>query len=327
MGGQVSRNDWIWSYTAEPHATRRKEILAKYPQIKKLMGSDPNLKYQIMLVMALQMGLVYSVQFMSWPMVIFFTYTLGGLLNQSLCLGIHEVAHNLAFGHSRPLANKIFSLFANLPAGIPIAITFKKYHLTHHRYQGDVEFDGDLPTKFESRFFVNTATKLLWVLTMPFWFAVRPMLVYPTWPQLLEVVNVILQIGFDYLIYQYWGGKALFCLTMSKLYGISLHPAGGHAIAEHYQFQDDVETYSYYGPLNWFLFNIGYHNEHHDFPNIPGSRLPQLQEIAPEYYKTLPHHTSYCRVIYEFITNPKIGPFARTKRQGNRPQGEDLKVD
>lgn len=84
---------------------------------------------------------------------------------------------------------------------------------------------------------------------------------------------------------------------------------------EHYNFVKGQETYSYYGPLNFFSFNVGYHNEHHDFPFVPGSRLPLLRAMAPEYYDNLPHHTSWVKVIYNYIMDPAIGPHSRVKRR------------
>jgi hypothetical protein len=36
-------------------------------------------------------------------------------------------------------------------------------------------------------------------------------------------------------------------------------------ILEHYIFVEGYETYSYYGPMNYLTYNVGYHNERKRF--------------------------------------------------------------
>lgn len=74
------------------------------------------------------------------------------------------------------------------------------------------------------------------------------------------------------------------------------------------------ETFSYYGILNFFTYNVGLHNEHHDFPAVPWTRLWKLREIAKEFYEPLPQHESWTYVIYQFITDPEISLWRRVKR-------------
>ena len=149
----------------------------------------------------------------------------------------------------------------------------------------------------------------------PLFYAFRPLVVRPTSPSLLEFVNVVIQMSFNVFVAYYFGGKTLVYLVVGSLLAMGIHPVAGHFISEHYMFHKGYETYSYYGPLNWITFNVGYHNEHHDFPAVPGSRLPQVKAIAPEYYENLPHHDSWVKVLYDFITDPSIGPYARIRRR------------
>jgi len=40
-----------------------------------------------------------------------------------------------------------------------------------------------------------------------------------------------------------------------------------------------------------------------------------VRAMAPEFYESLPKHTSWCKVMMEYIMNPEIGAFSRVKRK------------
>uniref|UniRef100_A0A6M2DYW2 Putative fatty acid desaturase n=1 Tax=Xenopsylla cheopis TaxID=163159 RepID=A0A6M2DYW2_XENCH len=262
-----------------------------------------------------QFIMIFIIKGQSWPVTLLAAYCFGGVINHSLMLAIHEISHNLAFGHNRPMHNRLFGFFCNLPIGLPISISFRKYHLEHHKYQGDEIIDTDLPTLVEAKLFCTTVGKFFWIILQPFFYALRPFMVYPKPPTTLEVVNLVIQLIFDGIILYFFGGRVLGYLIFGSLMAMGLHPVAGHFISEHYMFRKGYETYSYYGPLNWITFNVGYHNEHHDFPYVPGRYLPEVKKIAPEFYDNLPHHNSWTAVLYDFVMDPDVGPYARIKRK------------
>jgi len=149
---------------------------------------------------------------------------------------------------------------------------------------------------------------------MPLLYSFRPMFVFPKAIHLLEIINLIIAFTFDGLMFYFFGGKTLIYFFLSTVLGLSLHPISGHFIAEHYVFTEGHETYSYYGPLNAITYNVGYHNEHHDFPYVPGRNLPKVRKIAAEYYNHLPCYTSWTKVLYDFVMNDNVGPWSRVTR-------------
>ena len=66
-----------------------------------------------------------------------------------------------------------------------------------------------------------------------------------------------------------WAG--FLYLTLSFFFSLGLHPVGARWIQEHYTYDFDQETTSYYGPINRVALNMGYHNEHHDFRRYRGT--------------------------------------------------------
>ena len=305
--------DFEWTETDEPHATRRKLILAKHPEIRNLFGPEIKTFPLVVFIFITQMIAANWARTASWPMLVLVAYCYGGTVNHSLQLAVHELSHNLCF-HT-VVYNKLLAIFGNLVTGVPSGISFIKYHMEHHQYQGADVIDTDVPSVWEVNFFQNDPwKKTLWCFLQPAFYALRPLFTNPKAPTKWEFINQAVQFTFDYLVIHYWGWKAFAYLLIGTLLGLGLHPMAGHFISEHYTFVKGYETYSYYGPLNYLAFNVGYHNEHHDFPKIPWSRLAEVRKIAPEFYDDLPTCESWPGIIYRYITDPSIGPFSRVKR-------------
>ncbi|XP_034376618.1 sphingolipid delta(4)-desaturase DES1-like [Arvicanthis niloticus] len=318
MRKDASLEDFEWFYTDRWHNDRRREILAKYPEIKSLMKPDRNLIWIITMMLLVQLASFYLVKDLQWKWVIFWAYVFGGSINYSLITGSHEIIHNFPFGHHKALWNRWFGILVNLPIGFPYSISFKRYHMDHHRYLGVNGIDIGVPHDLEGWFFCTTFRKLVWIAFQPLFIIFRSLFINPKPISYLEIINAVVQITFDIIVYYVFGIKSLVYMLVASVLGLGLHPISGSFIGDHFVFFKEQVTYSYYGPLNLFTFNLGYHNEHHDFPNIPGKDLPLVKKIAPEYYDKLPHHISWVKVLYDFVTDNTTHPHSRMKRLPER---------
>ncbi|HSC87340.1 MAG TPA: fatty acid desaturase, partial [Polyangiaceae bacterium] len=297
-------------------------ILAQHPEVRSLYGHCTKTKYVCTLLVVSQLTLAWLVR--DAPLWVFFlvAYAVGGFISQWLLLANHELSHDLAF--EKPLANRLFGLFINLPIGVPVVAAFRDYHLMHHAQQGVDGVDTDVPTAWEARWIRGPLSKIVWLMCQGLAYALRPVFMMPLRPHRWLAINVALQIAFDVAVYLLWGGQALAFLPVSALLSMGLHPMAGHYLTEHYVVASPQETYSYYGPLNALAFNVGYHNEHHDFPAIAGSRLPELKRMAPEFYDDLVQHRSWPAMLWRYVLSKDLDARSRIKRaRVTRPSPED----
>ena len=140
-----SSSDWVanrlefsWSETDEPHASRRKLILSKHPEIRQLFGREPRTFYITIGILCVQLLMCYLVKDLHLGWLMLLAYVVGGTANHSLLMIGHELSHNLCFeGNTN---NQLLAIVANFATGIPSAITFKRYHMEHHQLQGCTSF-------------------------------------------------------------------------------------------------------------------------------------------------------------------------------------------
>lgn len=313
-------NAFAYCDDREPHIDQARAMMRAHPEVRSLAGPEPVTGLVLVFVAALQLGIAWLLRDSAWWLIVAASWLVGAYLIHGLWVLIHECVHNLVFRN--PRYNLMLLLFGNLPIIVPAASSFRKYHLIHHRHQGDPTIDGDLPTRWEARLIGHGFIgKIFWMFN--FWlFQTLRVLNMKRAPFLdaTYVANFLIQVAFTALLLWLVGPKAVTYLFLSAILSVGLHPVGARWIQEHFLVKPDQETYSYYGVLNLLSFNIGYHNEHHDAPGVAWMHLPKVRRIAPEIYDRLYAHRSWTRLWLRFLFDPSMSLFDRmTRRDGREP--------
>ncbi len=311
----TKRTDFVYSEEREPHRIRTRQILKEHPEMRKLIGKNPKTVFAIFGIVAFQVVLAWLVSAQSWWVIILAAYFLGAFADHALFVMIHECAHGLLFKNRS--ANRLAGILANLPQLFPSSVSFERYHIKHHSFQGVHELDADLPNRWEARLINNYFIgKVTWLLFYPFFQVFRVSRLKEIKPfDKWIALNLVMEVVFVTAIWLLFGPRAIVYLLLSFFFSVGLHPLGARWIQEHYLTHKEQETYSYYGVLNTVAFNVGYHNEHHDFPSIPWNKLPKIRQTAPGFYNTLYYHTSWTKLFFRFLFDREISLYSRVVRK------------
>lgn len=310
----MKQNNFIHSTNPEPHRLRTREILKNHPDIRELIGKNANSFIIILGLVALQVVASLLIASQPWWVIIVTAYFFGAFADHSLFVMIHESTHKLIF--KKPSANLLAGIVANIPLVFPSSVSFTRYHIKHHSFQGIHELDGDLPNKWEAKLINNYFVgKVIWLLLYPLFQLFRLSRLKEIKPfDKWIVLNFLVQIVFVTAVWMLLGGHAVVYLVLSLFFSVGLHPLGARWIQEHYVVHENQETYSYYGRMNTIAFNVGYHNEHHDFPSIPWNKLPQIKSKANSFYDSLVSHTSWTKLFFRFLFDREISLYSRIIR-------------
>jgi sphingolipid delta-4 desaturase len=302
------------SLEPEPHLVRRRQILDAHPEVRSLVGPATSSAFFIVGIVLFQLAVAFLLRHAPWWVLLPVAYVVGATANNAMFILIHECTHNLAWKGTR--GNRVLAILANVPIVFPVAMSFRKYHLLHHKYQGELALDADLPSPVEARLVGDSPVrKAIWLFFFFLVEAFRPMRIKKV--PLLDgwtLANLFAMVAVSAAIVGFAGWEALLYLMLSTCFGVGLHPLGARWIQEHFVVRPGQETNSYYGPLNRVAFNVGYHYEHHDLMTVPWSRLPRLRALAPEFYEGLYAHRSWTRLLFRFLFDRRITLYSRVVR-------------
>jgi sphingolipid delta-4 desaturase len=286
------------SESDQPHPGRARAIIKTHPEVRRLMVRNPWTALIAVSILVLQTAIAYAMGglgFGYWWLSLVIAFCVGAFANHANYVIIHDATHNLIL---------------RSPMG------FRVYHLKHHSHQGDYEYDADLANHWEARLVGNKwYRKAIWLMLFPFFQVTRPprLKAIKMWDRWFSI-NLACAAAYDVAIVYFCGWAGFLYLVFAFFFSVGLHPVGARWIQEHYTYDFDQETFSYYGPINGVALNMGYHNEHHDLPSIPWNNLPKLRAMAPEFYENLKYHSSWSRLLLQFVFDKRYSLYSRVER-------------
>ncbi len=334
------------SAQARRHNEMRRQVLSAHPQARELAGPDWRSALAIPVLLAVHWGLAWAVSGSNLMVVFVVAFCFGQLVMHSAGSLVHETAHKLIFrDRPRKLA---FDLGLELVLGsFGRQLNYQHDHISsHHPYVGDYERDYEhenICGFVAKQFVIKARPRLQRAITvamlilhlLPFGFLVTDWALPKIYRNLTGVegdtkrhigaskpsvfdkrlfmavslaLNVFLLAAFGVLgwLYHNWA----LSIFLGK-FGITNL---GQSLSEHDGDDEVNPTRSCYGAINAILFNTGYHNEHHTFPNVAWSRLPALKKMAPDVF----HHEaeySYAGYWWRHVRHD-FSPSRRNPLQG-----------
>jgi len=324
------------------HRIRRRAITSEFPQVLKLTGPDVRTQYYAYAAFLLQVFFAW-LSGGSFLLAFALGITISPYIDFAVLVVMHETSHDLVFKGRDDLIsrNRLLGIMCNTVMLAPISEIMRQHHNIHHAQLGNMQRDVDVPVAFEVSWVGRSPLrKILWLFCGIIVLPVRSMMKLPVNWNRYVVLNWVACISFSMAIF-FYSSPAFLYLLLGMFLSQSAHPANARQVQRHIRLREQLDhkvksgqqefpsadtaneenvhtaklnTYSYYGPMNIYTLNVGYHVEHHDFSNISWTRLPELHSIAGDkwYPKDKGYTSRGFSDIVSFVRDPNttLGDFA-----------------
>lgn len=305
------------SPAAELHRQQRVRLLSERPELRALEHPLPWTALAVPLLLAVHVWCAFWASRLGWAWVIVFAFAIGQQVLHAAGALIHESAHRLIFRERYP--KLVLDLGIELiVTSFGKQLRYHHEHLgSHHPYQGD--YFRDYEFEDEARYTARrtfarrhprwqrclTALELaLHALPLGFLFADAALMpLYRGGTRLpirdsqrhlpgarpaakLRVMFALVSGASIGLLFLFFGEKAVAYQLCSLSFFLGKWGISnlGQSLSEHPGDDPLRPTRSSYGLHNYWLFNTGYHHEHHVFPKVAWWNLPKLKAAAPQLF-------------------------------------------